>query len=450
MLPLLLMAACGAPSSAVPVHTAAVTFDSKSGKYQLSEVDLTTITDLESLTGSVAHLVGGANVVIDGNDQALATATTGADLKKALLKDPGGPVHASFVKSGTTLFPADFDSENMVTTYFNFERAFAFYSKLGWTQQQAGTPDVFYFPSFVETSLSKSPLKDNAAFFAVLGGFMVLPFDQLQDIPLPMNLGIIGHEYSHFMVNTRVYEGEAIPQAYVDFGAFQAGVPTPPANLLKSFDEGFADLFGTGVTCGAHLDACDPNFIAASIGAIAAARNLAGKHCLDQTLNAHLMNDPFETFLGGSHEYEVGSVLASAVWRAANDHDVVSALGQGPALQKAMQSVYSALDDPAPNGLGLRQVLVQEKQTPNNFRIDTVLADLVVLHAADPKLGAALCSAFQDRLGALDNPACASRCSNSLIDDRAVSVDPRTGAVTGCLCACLQYPTAKSYGECAQ
>jgi hypothetical protein len=449
VLALLLLAACGGPSSTVPVHTAAVTFDPKTSKYQLSQVDLTTITDLETLTGSVAHLVGGANVVIDSNDQALKQATTNAELKKALLRDPGGPVRASFVTSGTTQFPADFDSENMVTTYFNFERAFSFYSKLGWTQAQAGTPDVFYFPSFIETDLSKTPLKDNAAFFGLIGGFMVLPFDQLQDIPLPMNVGIIGHEYSHFMVSTRVYDSEPIPKAYMDFGAFQAGVPAAPANLLKAFDEGFADLFGTGVTCGDHLDACDPNFIAASIGAVAASRNLAGKHCLDQTLNAHLMNDPFDTFLAGSHQYEVGTVLASSVWRAATDHDVVGALGQGPAMKAAMQSVYDALDDGSANGLGLRQALVQEKRTPNNFRIDTVLADLVVMHATDPKLGAALCSAFQDRLGTLDNLTCTGLCHGSTIDDTAVLVD-RNNVATGCMCACLQYPTARSYGECAR
>lgn len=454
----LLLAGCGGPSNQLPIHTAAVTFDPKSQKYQLSKVQLSTITDLETLTGSVANIQGGAEVVIDSTDPMLQSATSNDEIKKAILKDEGGPVRASFVTSGDTQFPADFHSENMVTTYYNLERSFDFYHSLGWTQDLAGTPTVFYFPTFIETDLSKAPIKDNAAFFAIVGGFMILPFDQLQDVPLPMNLGIIGHEYSHFMVNTRVYDREAIPQAYIDYGAFSSGVPTPAANLLKSFDEGFADLFGTGVTCGDDLSHCDPNFIAASISFAAADRRLDTKHCFDQTLYAHWANDPLDTFLAGSHEYELGTVLASSVWRAANDPDVVGQLGQGPAVKAAMQAVYDALDDSSSNGFGLKQALVQLKGQNVYVRPDTLIANLVVYHAAPPgqtnALGNALCNAFYDRLGSYESlaggfDACGTACT-SPSDSKEVFTDTQSGQTFGCICACQQYKASHSNGECAQ
>jgi len=436
-----LLAACP-PSDSSPIHTAATTFDSKAQRYQLSQVDLTTIFpadggDFVSLKGSVAEVIGGAQVIIDGADPALTNATSDAELRTALLKDPGTAVEASFVKSGSVEWPADFHSQNMVTTYYNFERAFTFYSSLGWTQAQAGTPKVYYFPKYIETAISKDPLTDNAAFFAVLGGFMILPFSQLQEVPLPMNEGIIGHEYSHFMVNTRVYDRQAIPSIYGDWGGLSSGTPAPAANLLKSLDEGFADLFGTGVTCFPDYGpSCDPNFIAASIRDAATARNLAGIHCFDQTLSAHLTGDDLPTFTGGSHEYQLGTVLASSVWRAANDPKVTSALGPGPAIQLALKTVYDSLDDPT-GGLGLKQYLVLLKSHPDQFTPDFALANIIVSHAADPVLGTALCSAFMDRLGTLANTDCQTLCAGTI-----------SGPPPSCICACQNYPQALSNGEC--
>ena len=42
---------------------------------------------------------------------------------------------------------------------------------------------------------------DNAAFFPLLRSFLLLPFDQLQEIPLPMNEGVIAHELGHFVLH---------------------------------------------------------------------------------------------------------------------------------------------------------------------------------------------------------------------------------------------------------
>lgn len=448
----LLVAGCGSPNSQAPIHTAAVTFDPKSGKYQLSKVDLTTISDLATLQGSVANVVGGAEVVIDESDPALGSALASNDVQAVhdlVLKDPGGAVRASFVTSGDTQYPADFHSENMVTTYYNMERSFTFYHSLGWTQDQAGTPTVFYFPSFVDTSVSKTPMSDNAAFFSLIGGFMILPFNQFQDIPLPMNLGIIGHEYWHFTVNTRLYDRDPLPAPLV-------GWSEGATKVLKSFDEGTADLMGTGVTCQGNFDACDPEFIKASISIAATDRALETTHCLDSALNGQLEGEPADQFLGEGAEYKVGTVLASAIWKAAQ----IS--GGGHALEEAFQAVYDAVDDPGTNGTGIKQKLTQigANQSYDQIRVDSLIANMVVYHTSDPVLKSALCGTFFDRLGPLETKTqplysgltgpqyCAEQCSDPTASPPPLNIGGDVSTTASCLCAC-QGVTPQSVQDCS-
>ncbi len=434
-----------APNDPAPIHTAAITFNPTTAQYQISQVNLTTVSNLVHLQGSVADIVGGAEVVLDSSDPALQSATTDEQVEAAVLKDPGGTVNASFVSTGGVEWPADFHSENMVTTYFNFEQTFNYYHSLGWTQAQAGTPKVYYFPRFIETAISSDPLTDNAAFFPIVHGFLILPFAQFQSVPLPMNLGIIGHEYSHFTVNTRVYGGEASPQIFIDWGV-GTGTPTPALNLLKALDEGFADFNGTGVTCGPNFDHCDPDFIAKSIPGAGPARTLSGVHCYDTTLASELNSQDLDTFTNASHQYEVGSVLSSAMWRAANDTKVVNALGQAGAVRAAMQTLYNSFDDSG-SALGLKQILIQldANNSPSLFTIDYQVANMVVAHATDPVLGTALCSAFMDRLGTLPLTS-----SDPTQDCSTLCTQQVTGTPPSCICACQHYPTAASYGDCAQ
>jgi hypothetical protein len=362
-------------------------------------------------------------------------------LKVVVLKDEGGDVRVHFIKSGGVEWSADFDSINMVMLYFNLETSLVFYKLFGWTEAQAGVPDVYYQATFTEPQLSPNPIKDNALYFTPLQGFLVLPFATFQGVPLAMNLGVIGHEYSHYQLATRVFGRAVSPPVYDTFGA-GSGTASPAANLLKSLDEGFADFFGTGVTCGAAFDHCDPNFLSPSVASVAADRDLSGKHCLDQTLNTHLRTDPLDTFVAGSFQYEVGTVLSSAMWRAANDGKVVAALGAKTAIQKSMQTLYASLDDADASNPGLNQILQQLKgaNRPDLFTIDYTVADMVVRHAADPALGTALCSAFMDRIGTKTNAQCVAQCSGAVPQD----------ANSGCICACQKYPTAAAYGECAQ
>lgn len=433
------LAAC-TPSPSAPLKTVVVTRDPKAARYQLTEVTLTTLTDLPSLAGPVVEMTVGGNVTVDASDGLLQSASSNEQLRAAVVKDPGETPHGAFAQSGEVWWPLDFHSQNLITTYWAFERSFTFFSKFGWTQAQAGTPKLQYWPELNLVGNEPAVQKDNAAYLSLASAFVLLPFDALQEVPLGMNLGVLGHEYTHLVNNKRMFEGQALPLIYPAFGS--NGGAAAPANLLKSVDEGFADFLGMGVACGDDFTSCDTNFIGASISSVATARELAGKHCLDQTLFSQMQTLPFSEFTSRGLHYPVGTVFSSALWRAATDPSTVAALGAAKAIERTMKAVYDSVDDTNQNNPGLHQALIQLKQNPAAFTAETVVADTLVRHAGDPVLATAMCSALMDRLGALPNSSTdpASNCATKCTSTSAVP--------TGCICACQSYPQARAYGDC--
>ncbi len=453
-----------APTESSPISTVAVTYEpAPVAKYGLNPVTLTTIYPADGgsftgLTGSVAQLVGGVQIVVDPNDPALNAAQTEDQVRSAVIKDTGGSVSASFVTSGGVQWPADFQSQNMVTTYYNFERAFRFYNLLGWTQDLAGTPKVYYWADFVQGSTGTPSLTDNAAFSSLVGGFLILPFNTLQAVPLPMNLGVIGHEYSHFQLSTRVFDLEAEPHYYTDWAGSDLSSVNPGANTLTARDAGFADFFGVGVTCGGPInpDACRTNFLIDSIIDDGSLRDVAAPHCYDTALYTQVTADSLNDFVAGSYEYELGSVFANALWLSANDPNVVGALGRANAIQQTMQTLYNALDvdlvvtDQAQSGLSLRTLLTldDKNNTSTNFTPAWAVANLVVAHATDPALGTALCTHFMTNLGTLANSnADPTQDCSELCNPNSSNRWPGGGTPPECICACQQYPAAQP-GTC--
>ena len=242
-----------------PVTVVAQTYNYGTGKYENQQVTLTTPTDICTMQGTVANIYAGAKFVIDYTDPALQQATTTAELIKTIRKAPGSPVRVGFTDSGGALVPADTDSLTVTTAYYNFERAFAFFNRIGVVNPSTfGTPFVYYNAD-LEMAGKKS--NDNLLFMSLVQSF--LPIDQLNQVPLAVNIGVIGHEYSHAIFNFRVHGQQPIPTIPTQWASQVA--TTPGANLLAALDEGQADVFGTGVTCSDDFTNCNPVFIGDSL-----------------------------------------------------------------------------------------------------------------------------------------------------------------------------------------
>lgn len=423
-----LLSACGGEVKS-PVDVAVLAFVPKDLKYRHAQATLNTVADLYTMRGGSADMVGGATLVINPDDPELKSAVTDEDIAKAVTKSPGGPVSLNFSAQGSVYFPGDFHSLNITTAYYNFERAFESFQRLGLAPADMSPPPrVFYFVELFEGP-NATLEKDNAAYFPLLRAFLILPQEEQQQIPFPMNVGIVGHEYTHAVFDQRVFNRKEL--RVVSQWASQSG-GHPGLNLMSSLNEGLADLFGTGVTCGADYSTCDTQFVAASIDRIRLSRDIDGLHCITQELKDGIEKSSSDTWREGGFNYVVGTVFASSIWRGARAGVPPPSPPQQPPkanVEAVLRAAYAFLKTTAdcdpfvlkqlPTGQvpGLCELIRTAGIVQSDFRLSdpsqqvTGVLDAFVQQLADPKLALikkAVCDTFLDRfcIARSDIPSC--------------------------------------------
>lgn len=367
------------------------------GAFVPQKVSLSTLKDPITVSGDAAQLIGGARILVDGSDPRLQQAQTEQDLIDIFVKSKGGSPRANYVEQDGVLWPTDFDTWNLVTTYYNFEQAFVYFRDVVQiSSDELSGAKVYYFPSFTITSESTDPLVDDALFYSPIQAFVILPFKSLQKVPLSMNPWVIAHEFSHRVFNKRVYDGKAFPDVFGIWGAVVPSI-TPGLNLLSSLDEGLADFHAVGASCASQYG-CDTRGLAASFGDdadVVSARDMSENKCLNQSLYEQLMSADINTFKKNSYEYRVGTVIASALYHAASETPSGTVGGSRVNLERAVVATYAS--DGNPQHLNFNQMLKDDQSDQNKFSRAAV-ADAILQHVSDTTLAANLCSEFMDRL----------------------------------------------------
>lgn len=382
---LAVMSACG-PNPKAPVRVMALVPD-QSGAFQTTEVQLTTVSNVTTLKGSVVEFVGAAKVVLDANDplQGNILNMTDAQRYEVLVKDQGVDVRGHYIDRGGVLWPADFHTWQMVSTYYNFERAYSYWNGLydGVDPKELRPMKVLYWSDVRLNSVE--PLTDNALFLSFIKAFTIVPFKNEQLIPLPMNIGVIGHEVAHKVFNFKVLEDKGFHPAITSWSQ-------KPFNLLKSLDEGLADFHGFGVTCEEKEGAgCRSNYLAISLSddRIVRNRDLARTDaCMDEATRT-----AFEQFAQGQwvtaqEMYRVGNLIAASLYQSANK------AGKLGVMQRAVLLAY---DDESNSTPGLRQLVSRNLNTPQFFTLEAV-GNAFASHISDPELLKLFCNEYSTRL----------------------------------------------------
>ncbi|HEX8538709.1 MAG TPA: hypothetical protein VF664_14665, partial [Cystobacter sp.] len=301
-----------APPTQTPMKVRALVLSSN-GEYAPTEVELKTITDIVAMEGTVLKVIGSAHIRMDSQDPEANAAQTDEAYLRAVLKDTGRRVTASYnTDTAGVLWPADFHTWNLVTTYYNLERAWEYFTTIA-EVKQADLPQTtaYYFPEFVLADQSDEPLVDNAVFFSPVKAFLVLPFKEIQKAPMALNASILTHEYAHLVFNRRVYEGRGVPDP-IRYWSLDGN--TPGLNVMKSLDEGLADFHAYVASCQTSYG-CNPRVLATSLeGDLEANRDLSKNWCMSKELRAQLLGGNFNSTFAG-REYQVGTMLASALYR---------------------------------------------------------------------------------------------------------------------------------------
>ena len=278
------------------------------GVHRVEEVTLHRVKSLATLEGERMTFAAGAELKIEF-DLSRGCALNGLDcdakvseLREVVIGERRTSVRPRFALNGGVYRPLDFDTLNLVTAYRSIDEAQEFFAALAVDPSAtAGPAPVYYYPN--ADSLEKFNLSatDNAAYFQLVDGFLVLPMEHLEKVPFSMNKGVVFHEYFHRVFALRVF-GERALRAFLaaDLPGFQSIL------RLRAVNEGLADFFGA-------IGADDPDFIAASLSQrVADTRNPAFTH----TMQADWL-DASGPAAGDQYDpYPPGSCFASFLWQA--------------------------------------------------------------------------------------------------------------------------------------
>lgn len=353
------------------------------GTLTTRQVELTTVIDLTTLKGTTTDFVGGAAIKVTDED---ILPDTDEARYASLVRNPGLPVRANYLERDGVLWPSDFHTWNLVTAFYNFERAYLFYASI-WGKDEPVELQASRVLYWADVSIPRVSSRDNIFYFSLLKSFVILPFERLQEVPLPMNAGVVGHEMAHRVFNEKVLQGEGLHPALLwaaigKLGAF---------NLLKSIDEGFADLFAYGVTCrepsGCHSDYLEPSLPDEQV----ALRDFSRKD-LCQTEVDRLESEGSLTWTDSGKAYQLGSIWAAALFQGAMK-------AGGPSGVVAMQKALLEAEGDTTRGKGLRALVNEGTQRDADAFTPEAVAEAILFHLPETdRLRSQVCSELLTRL----------------------------------------------------
>lgn len=385
------LSACEPPAvSPTPVMVIA---RDANGQYRPQQVQVNTFTRPVTLEGTAARFLGAARLIEDMDDPAVASATTYEQLANALLKNEGSPVRAHLYNRDGVMWPADLHSWNMATAYYLLERAADYFRETSSVPESALDQAAVYYLPDIRFDGRQEYETDNAFYMPLIDGLLFVKEKHLEQLPLSINRGVIVHEYAHRVFNKLVFRGARAPAALIQW---DLPGPTPGINLLKALNEGLADYHAVSESCRTAAEGgygCDPRFMADTFGGeIADARDISleSRQCLTQAQWDALREENHVQFTERGAHYQVGSIIASALWQA----------GQSTGQQHAMeQAVLDAYADPNPaNGGGFAELIEANLNDQTRFTFGAVL-NRIIAHVSDPTLKKALCSELLDHVG---------------------------------------------------
>lgn len=281
-------------------------YDQEQDSYSFQNVELKTLDNVQTLEGEATELRGGASMTIDYKTGYLKWHNVGHSVAFSAIEGEGG-----------VLVPEDYHSLAMASTYYNFELSMLFFLELGLSEDMLDRLTTYYWAdiTFIQQSGEKINETDNAFFINIPGdmrAFFIMPFASFQWIPMPLNSGIITHEYTH-MIFDRLFPETSTNLA--DSGA----------NFLLAINEGTADYMAVARTG-------DPDFMEHSVAyntfqtescsglqGIELVRNASDLIIYTSSLDFNALQSGRTDFIGC--RYEIGAFWSAMMYEIARNLD---------------------------------------------------------------------------------------------------------------------------------
>ena len=369
----LLLGACGS-DLASPFGAVAITYDVQKQAFKLAQVRVNTLTSLRHLKGTAGEVRAGGSVRVR-RAAVNAGGATVASLRAAFIVAPPAQVEISWSVLNDIVYPENFDSLELLSAYYNLERARKTLADWGMTSL-AAKPVVAHARLVDDAGLS--PLPAGEIYYPPLATFYLPAVTPQAQVPASFNPGAVAHALGHEAVAEIIWGGA--PVAAPDLGPAHDPAWNTSRHVALSMAEGIADYLGVAVSE-------DPRWFDHSLQQDAAVRALDQIRCSTPDMLQALPLDPA---MAPYDPYPLGTVLAGALWESSQ-----------AGLQVSARGVLAALPD-----LGKEM-----KAAGGQLKLGTIL-DTLVANAADARK-ADLCGLFTNRcrqlsVGNADLPSCST------------------------------------------
>ena len=351
---------CGdSPALTLPVTVEVLDY-TPAHTYELRDETLATLTTVEPFAGAAGRIWGGGAISASGD-----VGNTEADVRRNLAVRGAHGLHLAYTIDAGVARALDYDTFAIFTIYRELERVRTFYATLG-VPDAALAPLPAYYRGRIEVFFLPLLASDNAAYVPAIDGFLLFnDFLSGNDVPLALNLGVVGHEYGHAVFEHLAWRNQLPPGDYLPW-------PGATVNHLRALDEGLADLFGATL-----VD--DAAFVGRSVASLGDERDLSVVRVATTGLLAAATGDDPSTF----DPYKLGAVIASALWSA------------GGVIGRNEVAGYVVLAEQAEAG-----------RIGETFRIVEFLDAVAAAARANPAHQQALCAAFATALAVAGTPPC--------------------------------------------
>jgi len=365
-----LLVACSQDKAAGPVSVQLIHPVPGHCAYSLGATNVDTLTNITTqISGLMGQVVTSSGVFSDQDAQSSSPSS---------LDNPSlfSPLTVNFINGGGVYAPEDIDSLFGISLYYAIEKGYELFAGLdpnaditkltnmpqtlivdeGQRVSDPGTAvegdNAEYLPHTITLPSGQTMTKNF---------FFSYPTQQVTQIPLGLNLGIMVHEFTHMEFQWLFYQPGAA--AGVQIGSNDVATP----DTLSSVNEGMADFFG-------YMATQDPGFFLCSFPT--ENRDLSVPKVFDDNLVQSIQTgNNFDPHAGG------------AVFAAMN-YQVVLALGNPtPVAQAIIRFMYTLLNCSA-------------AVSGNTISLDFGKVAACEIQAADPNTGSVMRQVFPQYLGA--------------------------------------------------
>ena len=239
----LLLGACAGDLTS-PFAAVAVTYDAGKHQYKLAQVQVTT------LTGSLRHLQGSAGTVRAGGTvrvveaDAVRKGATVATLRAQFVTGQPQEVNLAWSVLNDIVYPEDFASLELLSGYYNLEKARARFRDFGLAPLPA-MPIVAHATVLDDRGLD--PIGSGELYYPPLATFYFpTPGSPDAQLPLVFNPGALAHALGHEAVAQLVWGGA--PVASPETGPAKDPQWNSARHVARSMAEGLADYLSVAVT----------------------------------------------------------------------------------------------------------------------------------------------------------------------------------------------------------